>query len=111
METKRIGSGDAELRYLEVPGAGRPLVLLHGLTGHRDDFVQRLPDLADAGRLLAHPERVDSRESRGLAGGDPRAPRAGQTLGERRACGGSGASDRILILALCMPIFFQEQPA
>lgn len=53
MRTERIAIGDVELRYNEVPGAGRPLVLLHGLTGHRDDFRTRMPDLADTGRLLA----------------------------------------------------------
>lgn len=44
--------GDLELLYNEVDGGGRPFVLLHGLTGHRDDFLPRLPDLADLGRLL-----------------------------------------------------------
>ena len=38
---------EVRLRYLEVPGEGRPFVLLHGLTGHRDDFVRVLPELAE----------------------------------------------------------------
>jgi pimeloyl-ACP methyl ester carboxylesterase len=53
VETRRIAIGDIELSYNEVSGAGRPLVLLHGLTGHRDDFRLRMPELADTGRLLA----------------------------------------------------------
>jgi pimeloyl-ACP methyl ester carboxylesterase len=53
MQVERISIGDAELTYNEIGGAGRPLVLLHGLTGHRDDFRERMSDLADVGRILA----------------------------------------------------------
>jgi len=53
MQVKRISIGEVELSYNEAGDGGRPLVLLHGLTGHRDDFRERLPDLADTGRLLA----------------------------------------------------------
>jgi pimeloyl-ACP methyl ester carboxylesterase len=53
MKTERISIGEVELSYNEARGNGRPLVLLHGLTGHRDDFRERMPDLADAGRVLA----------------------------------------------------------
>ena len=53
MQTSRVGIGDCALALNEVPGSGRPLVLLHGLTGHRDDFARQLPLLADTGRLLA----------------------------------------------------------
>jgi len=52
VETKRMALGDQELSYNELDGGDRPFVLLHGLTGHRDDFLPRLPDLADLGRLL-----------------------------------------------------------
>jgi pimeloyl-ACP methyl ester carboxylesterase len=50
--TKRIGLstpvGNAvELAWLEVDGPGRAFVLLHGLTGHRDDFRNVLPALGD----------------------------------------------------------------
>jgi len=34
---------DVEIAYTELPGEGVPLVLLHGLTGHRDDFLPQLP--------------------------------------------------------------------
>jgi pimeloyl-ACP methyl ester carboxylesterase len=47
MQVERISIGDAELTYNEIGGAGLPLVLLHGLTGHRDDFRERMSDLAD----------------------------------------------------------------
>jgi len=53
VKTRRLRIDDIELACSEVPGPGRPFVLLHGLTGHRDDFVHRLPDLAGEARLLA----------------------------------------------------------
>jgi pimeloyl-ACP methyl ester carboxylesterase len=52
LETQRISVGEEALSFHHVAGAGRPLVLLHGLTGHRDDFARQLPLLADTGRLL-----------------------------------------------------------
>lgn len=42
-----------ELSAHEAPAGGRPFVLLHGLTGHRDDFIHRLPDLAGEAWWLA----------------------------------------------------------
>lgn len=53
MRTKRVRLGDGELSCLEVGSEGRAFVLLHGLTGHRDDFRTRLPEFADLGWLLA----------------------------------------------------------
>lgn len=53
METRRIQIGDVALRYNEAAGPAPPLVMLHGLTGHRDDFAPRMDELCDAGRLLA----------------------------------------------------------
>jgi pimeloyl-ACP methyl ester carboxylesterase len=53
MRTKRVRLGDVELLCNEEPGEGRAFVLVHGLTGHRDDFRTRLPELADLGWLLA----------------------------------------------------------
>ncbi len=37
----------------EASGTERPLVLIHGLTGHRKDFELVLPELARHGRVLA----------------------------------------------------------
>ncbi|MAJ59260.1 MAG: hypothetical protein CBC48_04055 [bacterium TMED88] len=42
---RRLKIGSVELSYTDVAGPGRPFVLLHGLTGHRDDFIHRLPQL------------------------------------------------------------------
>jgi pimeloyl-ACP methyl ester carboxylesterase len=53
MDARRISLGEVELACNEVRGEGRPCVLLHGLTGHRDDFATRMPELADLGWLLA----------------------------------------------------------
>lgn len=53
MRTRRILLDDVALLCNEEPGDGRPFLLLHGLTGHRDDFRPRLPELADLGWLLA----------------------------------------------------------
>ena len=40
---RRLSLGAVELSYLEVAAPGRPFVLLHGFTGHRDDFIHCLP--------------------------------------------------------------------
>jgi pimeloyl-ACP methyl ester carboxylesterase len=53
MQVQRISLGDVELSYNEIGGGGRALVMIHGLTGHRDDFRERMFDLADEGRVLA----------------------------------------------------------
>ncbi|MCH2188142.1 alpha/beta fold hydrolase [Myxococcota bacterium] len=50
---KRLKLDSVELAYTEIAGPGRPFVLLHGLTGHRDDFVHCLPDLDPTVRWLA----------------------------------------------------------
>ncbi len=49
--TRRLAG--LRLGYSEVAGPGRAFVLLHGFTGHRDDFLPRLPDLAGEAWLLA----------------------------------------------------------
>jgi len=53
MQTRQIEIGDVALSCNEVAGSGRPFLMLHGLTGHRDDFRPRMPELAGAGWLLA----------------------------------------------------------
>lgn len=72
LTTRTLRIGEAELRCNEVAGDGRPLLLLHGLTGHRDDFRERMPELADLGRLLApdvrgHGDFSRSTEAKGFA--------------------------------------------
>ena len=53
METKHIALGDVELAYNEEGAGHRPFVLLHGLTGHRDDFRPCMPELGEFGRVFA----------------------------------------------------------
>ncbi|MCA9512868.1 MAG: alpha/beta hydrolase [Myxococcales bacterium] len=48
---RRADLGDVEVAYSEIgagedAGGGAPLVLVHGLTGHRDDFLPVMPLLA-----------------------------------------------------------------
>ena len=47
----------AELVYEDVGAGDRPLVLVHGLTGFRDDFRERLPALAELGRTIIYDHR------------------------------------------------------
>ena len=42
----QLSLGDIDIAYDEIDGHGIPLVLLHGLTGHRADFLPLLPRLA-----------------------------------------------------------------
>jgi 2-succinyl-6-hydroxy-2,4-cyclohexadiene-1-carboxylate synthase len=51
--TRRVAINGIEVAYSEAGEGGRPLVLVHGFTGHRDDFIERLPELALDGRVLA----------------------------------------------------------
>lgn len=53
MWTRRIRIRDIEISYNETSGPGRPLVMVHGLTGHRDDFAARMPELEGELRILA----------------------------------------------------------
>jgi 2-succinyl-6-hydroxy-2,4-cyclohexadiene-1-carboxylate synthase len=53
MAAKRVRAGELEIAYDEVGGGERPLVLVHGFTGHRRDFEPQLPGLAAFGRTLA----------------------------------------------------------
>jgi pimeloyl-ACP methyl ester carboxylesterase len=53
----RIRVGDIEMAYLDQPAADAssaepPLVLIHGFTGHRDDFIGVVPFLAQRRRVL-----------------------------------------------------------
>lgn len=44
--------GDLEVAYDDVGEGDRPLVLVHGWTGHRHDFAPRLDELARLGRTV-----------------------------------------------------------
>ena len=52
VRTRRISNGDIEVQCYEAGRGAPPLLMLHGLTGHRDDFVQQLPELGRARRVL-----------------------------------------------------------
>jgi pimeloyl-ACP methyl ester carboxylesterase len=52
----QVALGDVEVACTEFEGGGVPLVLVHGLTGHRDDFLPQLSPLRERHpglRLLA----------------------------------------------------------
>lgn len=60
-EARRAAIGDAEFVWIEEPSASEgsagqssepPLVLVHGFTGHRDDFVEIAPELAKKRRVI-----------------------------------------------------------
>jgi pimeloyl-ACP methyl ester carboxylesterase len=50
--THSVRINGIEVAYSEAGEGGCPFVLVHGLTGHRDDFIDCVPDLARAGRVL-----------------------------------------------------------
>lgn len=53
----RVSIHGAEIVYEEYGSSGRPLVLVHGLTGFRDDFRDQLPALAALGRTVVYDHR------------------------------------------------------
>ncbi len=53
MTTRSLAPGDLQISCDEAGKGDRPLLLLHGLTGHRKDFELVLPELARHGRTLA----------------------------------------------------------
>ena len=71
--TSQIRLDDIEIAYTEIAGSGVPLVLLHGLTGHRDDFLPLLPLLRERhpGLWLLAPDLRGHGDS--THGGDPAA--------------------------------------
>ena len=57
-EPQRANLGAGELAWVDLPcrdtnSTEPPLVLLHGFTGHRDDFIEVLPRLAERRRVIA----------------------------------------------------------
>jgi pimeloyl-ACP methyl ester carboxylesterase len=56
MEERRIGLGDIELSVAEAGVGQRPLLLLHGFTGAKEDFTEWLDRLADAGWHAVAPD-------------------------------------------------------
>jgi len=54
---KRVAVGALEIEYDEVGSGGRPFVLVHGLSGSRDDFADVLEPLGALGRTLVLDQR------------------------------------------------------
>jgi pimeloyl-ACP methyl ester carboxylesterase len=52
-EAKRVRVDDIEIAYEEWGAGERPLLLVHGFTGSRDDWREVLPALGECGRTLA----------------------------------------------------------
>ncbi len=49
VETRTVPVGDLELSVAEAGAGGRPLLLVHGFTGAKEDFTEWLDDLAERG--------------------------------------------------------------
>jgi pimeloyl-ACP methyl ester carboxylesterase len=54
---RSVALGDVRLAYEDRGTGGRPLVLVHGFTGSRDDFADVADALADLGRLVVLDQR------------------------------------------------------
>jgi 2-succinyl-6-hydroxy-2,4-cyclohexadiene-1-carboxylate synthase len=57
METKYVSVNGVRLAYTDVGSGARPLVLVHGFTGSRDDFGTQLDALAGVGRTIVLDQR------------------------------------------------------
>jgi pimeloyl-ACP methyl ester carboxylesterase len=53
IRTREVELDEISVQYDEVGQGGRPLVLLHGLTGHRKDFEVVMPELGARGLVVA----------------------------------------------------------
>jgi pimeloyl-ACP methyl ester carboxylesterase len=56
MESRRIRAGEVELEVLEAGAGGRPLMLVHGFTGAKEDFADHGDALADRGWHVVAPD-------------------------------------------------------
>lgn len=56
MEERTVDLGDVELSIAEAGSGQRPLLLLHGFTGAKEDFTEWLDPLADAGWHAVAPD-------------------------------------------------------
>lgn len=57
METKYVSINGARLAYEDIGTGVRPLVLVHGFTGSRDDFREQLAALGRVGRTILLDQR------------------------------------------------------
>jgi pimeloyl-ACP methyl ester carboxylesterase len=56
-EPKRVRVGDIDIEYAEAGRGERALVLVHGFTGGRDDFLEQMEPLGRHGRTIALDQR------------------------------------------------------
>lgn len=56
MDTRRIDIGPVELEVLEAGAGGRPLLLVHGFTGAKEDFADHVDRLASSGWHVVVPD-------------------------------------------------------
>ncbi len=56
MQSRRTTVNDIELEVSEAGSGGRPLMLLHGFTGSKEDFTEWLDPLAEAGWHAVAPD-------------------------------------------------------
>lgn len=56
MNSRRLPAGDVELEILEAGAGGRPLLLVHGFAGSKEDFADYLPRLAALGWHAVSPD-------------------------------------------------------
>lgn len=63
MHTRRVDLGEVELAVAEAGEGGRPLLLLHGFTGAKEDFTDWLDWLADLGWHAVAPDHRGHGES------------------------------------------------
>lgn len=54
--TRRVQAGEVELEVIESGGGGRPLMLLHGFTGAKEDFADHLDALGGRGWHAVAPD-------------------------------------------------------
>ena len=62
----RVRANGVEIAYEEHGAGDRPLVLVHGFTGFRQDFAGQLAALAEQGRVLAPDLRGHGESGRGV---------------------------------------------
>jgi 2-succinyl-6-hydroxy-2,4-cyclohexadiene-1-carboxylate synthase len=56
MDTRRVQAGQVSLEVLEAGGGGRPLLLVHGFGGAKEDFADHVDALAELGWHVVAPD-------------------------------------------------------
>ncbi len=63
MEARTLPIGDGEFAVLEAGAGGAPLLLVHGWTGSKEDFIDWMEPLADTGHHVVAPDHRGHGES------------------------------------------------